>query len=110
MLNSVKCFSKFQADDTSCSSLTHQQCNPVIGHQIYQAPFACNEAVLAVTNHHLIIFHLPQNSAEDLLHDLARNLCETDWHVAPQVLLPSLLKNGAYVSPLTSHEDFTRLP
>lgn len=54
MLDTVKCFAQVQGDDTSCSSLIHQHCNPIIGHQIYQAPFAHKKAMLAVTNHHLI--------------------------------------------------------
>lgn len=76
-------------DDGSCSSLTHQHQNPITeGYQICQALFALSEAMLVAINA-LMIFHVPlHNFQEDVLHDLAGHLGETNWYVVPWVMFP----------------------
>ncbi|GAB0189266.1 mitochondrial enolase superfamily member 1 [Grus japonensis] len=85
--DSIKCFTRVQVDDISCSALIYQQCNAIIeGHHVCQARFALSEAMLAVTNR-LLIFHVPEHSfQEDLLHDLARHRVSGNFTRPPRLL------------------------
>ena len=67
----VKSLAQVQANDIGCLPFVHQCCHTIIeGHQMDQASPSPGEAVLAVSDHTLILHVIKHVLQEDLFHDL----------------------------------------
>lgn len=110
MRDSVKHFAQFQAEDFSCSSLTHHHCNSIVeGQEICHVWFSCSEAPVAVKNH-ILTFHVPyQSFQEDLLPDVDGHWGETDQPIGTRLAF-FRFENRGYVFPFLVSGNFKRLP
>jgi len=95
----VKGLAEDQIDDLSCPTVVHW-CHRFFteGHQIGEAQYSPDEAVLAVSDH-LLVSHMPSCIFQkDLIHDLHRHEGKAHWPVVPQIFLSPFLKNRSDIS------------
>ena len=71
VVGDLKGLTEVQSDDINSSSLVHWCSHSIVeGHQVSQAQFAFDEAMLTVPNHLPVFYMFHHAFHEDLLHDL----------------------------------------